>query len=219
MTIQEEINWRKIGELVHFTTNRGIVGVLATKSLLSRFRLKREDYLQHVLHVNSSVRPEEAALFDKSQNWLDFVNLSISHINRRFFDVSLKWHRDADVWWGILAFDPVLMTHNNVMFATTNNAYDLCERKAGLEGLSALFAANVRRKIGWNVDRLQRASNQPTCEQAEVLYPESVSTSFLSTIYVQEEDHHDQVQGWLNEFNLSNVSVVVDQAKFNGCKN
>ncbi len=132
MTISTILAEREITEVLHFTTNKGLVGSLAERYLMSRYLLPASKYLQHVLHVNSAIRPEEAAYFDKSQNWLDYVNLSISEINRRFFDVSLRRHKDADIWWAILSFDAEIMTHEGVFFATTNNSYDdECLRAGG----------------------------------------------------------------------------------------
>lgn len=220
MTIFDTIRNRGISEVLHFTTNRGIIGVLATGALLSRYLLPQEKYLQHVLHVNAASRPESFHDFDKSQNWLDYVNLSISEINRRYFEVSSKWHKDSDIWWGILAFDPVILTHEGVFFATTNNAYEpLCIRQAGNSGLIKLFQEFVQRKSGWTVSRRGRAAHLTTCEQAEVLYPQRVSFDFLRAIYVQEGEHHDQARGWVTEFGLRHVDVIINPAKFQGCKN
>jgi hypothetical protein len=216
MTLDQAIAAREIVEVLHFTTNRGIVGTLASRALLSRHRLPQEKYLEHVLHVNAAIRMEAAAFFDKSQNWLDYVNLSISEINRRYFLVSNRWHQDKNVWWGILAFDPQIMTHEGVVFATTNNSYDLCIRKGGIDGFEGLFAQTIRRKVGWSVSRGRRTARLPTCEQAEVLYPAGVPTNFLRRIYVQKEEHHDQATGWLREFGVANVEVVLSPEKFIG---
>ncbi len=220
MTIASTVQQRGIAEVLHFTTNRGIIGTLATGALLSRHLLPKEKYLHHVLHVNAANRPESLHDFDKSQNWLDYVNLSISEINRRYFEFSSKWHKDSDIWWGILAFDPVIMTHEGVFFATTNNAYEpLCIREAGHAGLAQLFQDLVQRKSGWIVSRRSRAAHLTTCEQAEVLYPQRVSVEYLRRIYVQEGEHQDQARGWLAEFDLRNVDVIINSAKFQGCKN
>lgn len=220
MTIMEEIQRRGIRELLHFTTNRGIVGTLAQGALLSRYRLPSEKYLAHVLHVNSAMRPEEIEFFDKSENWLDYVNLSISEINRRFFEFSCRWHKDVDIWWGILAFDPILTANDEVVFTTTNNKYEPhCLRQRGLTGLNSLFGNLIPRKQGWSIKRSGRADNLPTCEQAEVLYKGEVPTNFLRRIYVMEGDHHDQAKGWLREFGLGSVEVEINPAKFLGCKN
>ena len=220
MTIRQIIDERGIAEVLHFTTHKGLVGTLASRALQSRYRLPEDQYLQHILHVNAAVRPEANAFFDKSDNWLDYVNLSISEINRRYFEVSERWHADGDVWWAILSFDPVVMTHENVVFATTNNAYDLCERERGAPGLNALFAQSIGRKApSWRVYRGARSTELPTCEQAEVLYPAAVSTDFLRRVYVREEEHQDQVAGWLEEFGSASVEVVWSQSKFLGKKN
>lgn len=220
MTITATIQQRGISEVLHFTTNRGIIGTLAASALLSRHRLRQEQYLQHVLHVNAASRPESLQDFDKSQNWLDYVNLSISEINRRYFEFSSKWHQNMDIWWGILAFDPTIMTHEGVFFATTNNAYEpLCLRQAGNSGLANLFQDRIQRKKDWNVSRQGRAAHLTTCEQAEVLYPQQVSVEFLRRVYVSEGEHQDQARGWLAEFNLPKVDVVINPVKFQGCKN
>ncbi len=220
MTIADTIQQRGISEVLHFTTNCGIIGTLAAGALLSRHQLPQEKYLQHVLHVNAASRPESSRGFDKSQNWLDYVNLSISEINRRYFEVSSKWHKDSDIWWGILAFDPAIMTHCGVFFATTNNAYEpLCVRESGEAGLAQLFQDLVQRKPGWTVSRRGRAAQLTTCEQAEVLYPRQVSVDSLRRIYVLEGEHQDQARGWLADFALRHVDVVISPSKFQGCKN
>lgn len=225
MSIELDIQRWGISEVLHFTTNRGIVGVLATKELLSRHRLPTTDYLQYVLHNNAAIRPEAATYFDKSQNWLDFVNLSISEVNKRFLSVSQRWHERADVWWGILAFDPVIMTHPKVVFATTNNGYDLCRRAPGYAGFSALFSPTIDRKpqpsgIGiWRALRGLRAANLPTCEQAEILYPERVPVAYLRRIYVKVPEQRDLVRGWLREFGIGGVEVLVAPEKFVGKPN
>ena len=220
MTIAARIAAHEIRELLHFTTNRGIVGTLASGALLSRHRLSKEKHLEHILHVNAANRPEAEEFFDKSQNWLDYVNLSVSEINRRYFDVSQRWHLDKDVWWGILVFDPVIATHPDVEFATTNNSYDCCKRAPGAAGLDALFAPLIARKSpNWSVHRGIRAAELPTCEQAEVLYPAAVPIEFLKRIYVREEDQHDQASGWLGEFGFPKVEIVLSRRKFDGKPN
>ena len=69
---------RNIQEILHFTTNRGLLGTLVSKQLLSRCRLSDDKLLQHILYPNAVIRHEEYEFFDKEQNWIDFVNLSIS---------------------------------------------------------------------------------------------------------------------------------------------
>lgn len=220
MSIQTIINNRGITEVLHFTTNRGLVGILCSSALKSRYMLPSDKYLEHILHVNAAVRPEASELFDKSDNWLNYVNLSISEINRRYFEFSQNWHTTGDVWWVILSFDAVVMTHENVVFTTTNNSYDMCTRERGAVGLDAVFASRIERKSpSWHVCRSWRTAELPTCEQAEVLYPTEVSTKFLRRVYVREEEHQDQVVGWLAEFGLVSVEVEWSPSKFEGKKN
>lgn len=163
--------------------------------------------------------------FDKSENWIRFVNLSISEINKRFFDISKKWHKNTDIWWCILAFDPLIMLHEGVRFATTNNSYDQCYRGHGIAGFEAMFAPTVSRKAKgvdgnpWLVDRGSRPVYLPTCEQAEILYPESLCLSHLIKVYVDDGNHRDIVIGWLRDFEFDDILVVVQPAKFVGEKN
>lgn len=224
MSLQAEIAVREISEVLHFTTNRGLIGSLASQSLLSRPLLGEDAYLRHVLQLNSAVRPEESALFDKTEDWLRFVNLSISEINRRFLDVSRRWHTNSDVWWCILSFSPEVMTHDGVWFATTNNSYDQCKRGQGEAGFASLFEPKVRRKAEgkfgpWNVVRRAREDFLPTCEQAEVLYPEKLNLAHLTTVYVEQEEHQDTVVGWLKDFGYTGVAVAVEPQKFAGRPN
>jgi hypothetical protein len=219
LTVAAEVARRGITEVLHFTSNRGLVGILASGELLSRRRLNRDDYLQVILHKNSAIRPEDSPFFDKSADWLDFVNLSISDINSYFFRTSERWHRAKDIWWVIAAFDPVIMTHEGVHFATTNNKYDYCRREKGIAGLRALFGNRIRRLNTWFADRKGRPDSHPTCEQAEVLYPGAVPTRYLRKIYVRDVQDCDRVRGWLREFSVDNVQVVVDPTKFTGLPN
>ncbi len=220
MTIAVELQNRGINELLHFTTQRGAVGTIATGSLLSRYMLPEDSYLQHILHLNAADRPEASAYFDKSNNWLNFVNLSISEINKRYFDVSSKkWHINANVWWCILAFDPIIATHEGVYFTTTNNSYEFCKRESGLVGFNDLFTPVIDRKIGWKALRALRPAHLATCEQAEVLYPEQIPLKYLRSIYVRTEEHHDLVKGCLLEYGWKEVNVYISEKKFLGAPN
>ena len=219
MSVADVIEQRGIGELLHFTTNRGLVGVLATGALRSRRGLNSDDYLKNVLHNNAINRPEEAPDFDKKEDWLDFVNLSISAINTSYMGFSKRWEHNQKIWWCIMSFDPKPMEHEGVYFATTNNAYEHCLRRTGENGLSSLFGSPIRRKGAWTVHRGARANNLPTCQQAEVLYPGSLSVDFLRSIYVQSADDSDRVRGWLRDFGPVGVNVSISEDAFKGYPN
>ena len=52
MTIQEIIQKRKIKEILHFTTNKGITGILATGVLKARSLLPKAKHLEYVYQYN-----------------------------------------------------------------------------------------------------------------------------------------------------------------------
>ena len=85
MSLQEAIIHRCTSEVVHFSINKWIIGSLYSNYLLSRPLIKEDDYLRHILQLNTQVRHEESAYLDKSEEWISFVNVSISEINKRFF--------------------------------------------------------------------------------------------------------------------------------------
>lgn len=187
MSVAEVIERDGIAKVLHFTTNTGFLGMLASGGILSRQRLPEEKYLERVYRPNAAIR--------KDPEWLDYVNLSISHINTEFFEHSSRWHRDRDVWWCVVSLDPVVLTHEDVYFATTNNMYSGVKRQTGQEGLEALFAPVVTR---WAGNTVSRPRDQPkaltTCHQAEALYPVCVPSKYFRGIYVATGEHADIVE-------------------------
>lgn len=173
---------RGVTEVVHFTTDLGLLGILTVGCVLSRKRLSEENWLRHILTVNAERRWD--------YNWLDYVNLSVSNINRNFFGISVNWHcRELGRWWCILSFLPEILDHKDVWFSTTNNGYPATQRAQGVEGFEALFADQVAGRYGTMTDRMDRPSYLPTDPQAEILYPEKLSLNFLQHVYVLEDDH------------------------------
>jgi hypothetical protein len=185
-TIAEIIRQREITEVVHFTTNHGVLGMFADGRLLSRQHLPTNKYLEHVYRPNASVR--------KDPDWLDYISMSISRVNTRFFGYSRGWEREVETWWAIVALDPAILAHDGVVFTTTNNIYPSCRRAPGADGLEAMFATEVE---GLYQKVLQRTSDMPaswtTDDQAEVLYPAELSTSYLRDVYTATHEHADIV--------------------------
>lgn len=183
MTIQQIIKKRGIEEILHFTTNKGITGILASGVVKSRKCLSRDQYLEYIIKYNCRNRSRDIY-------WHDYVNLSITSVNMRLFGISKgRWHSGEEGYWAILSFSPDILTHDGVHFATTNNAYADCQRAQGPEGLEALFANNVR-SYGSIIRRgVSIPLKQPTCNQAEVLYPGELSLQYLNNIYVENVDH------------------------------
>jgi hypothetical protein len=219
LTIQDIIQAREIREVVHFTTNLGFLGCLATGEVLPRNRLRDVQLLQHILTLNAPFRAEDEDWFDRTENWIEFVNLSISEISTNLFGFSLKWHADKHLFWVIMGFDPILMGDDGVFFSTTNNIYPFTRRGAGPAALEALFAAAVPRKAGWKVVRGNRSAHLTTCEQAEVLYPNGVPMEYLETVYVRAGEDGDWATAMLRTYNRSDVQVILDPGKFNGSPN
>jgi hypothetical protein len=209
MSIQDVIHERGITEVLHFTTNKGLVGILYSGAVKPRARLPEEKTLEHIYTPN--------AAFRKDVPWLDYVNLSIGRINCQFFEAARRWHRDRDISWCILSFDPAVLTHGGVCFTTTNNIYPTTRRGRGEAGLNALFEQVVYARYGARIDRPSNLElSFPTCEQAEVLYPGDLSTRFLRKVYVARHEDHDDVCGQLAALGLPPLDTVVDPKVFRG---
>ena len=86
-TVADVVADRQITEVVHFTTNRGVLGMFAKRAILPRRILPTEKYLEHVYKPNAEVR--------KDPDWTGHVSLSISRVNTQFFGVSRYWHQDT----------------------------------------------------------------------------------------------------------------------------
>lgn len=208
MSVQNAIDRRGIESVLHFTTNSGLAGILASRAAKSRAILPTEKGLEHVYSPNCQYRKDTA--------WLNFVNLSISTINLHLFGISSeKWHAGEDLWWAILCFDPAVLTHEGVFFATTNNMYTGVRRGQGEDGLEALFAPTVTRWAGNTIVRAAGLGDAyPTDVQAEALYPVELSTEYLRRVYVREEEHGDTVAGQLAALDHSRVDIIVDPSVF-----
>ena len=73
-TIADVIAKRGITEILHFTTNHGVLGMFAKRAILPRRTLPAEKYLEHVYKPNAEVRKDPA--------WTGHVSLSISRVSR-----------------------------------------------------------------------------------------------------------------------------------------
>lgn len=214
-SISQIIEEHNITEILHFTTNVGLLGVLASKAVLSRERLPKESYLEYVYTPNCRVR--------RDTQWLDYVNLSISSINSNLFDISSgSWHTNRDVWWCVLSFDPTILTHDGVIFTSTNNMYSNVVRSGGILGLMNMFSPIVATCTRKSVIQLQRTHNllqkYPTCPQAEVLYPGTLSTEFLRRVYVLKQDFEYAICGQCAALNLPPIEVSVNTSIFRGTR-
>ena len=194
---------RGITDVVHFTTTKGAIGILASGAVKSRERLPKDKYLEHVYAPN--------AAFRKDVKWLDYVNLSIQRINDWMFESSERWHQSEDVSWVVLSFSPEVLSHPGVVFTTTNNIYLRCKRSEGLEGFSQMFSDLVIGRYSSRHVRANKPDSWTTDRQAEVLYPGELSIEHLQRIDVQTEDVWDRIHGMMGGLNL-NMDVLVRHA-------
>lgn len=208
MTIAEIIDQRRIAEVLHYTTNHGLVGILATGAVKPREALPRDKYLEHVYQPACAVR--------RDADWFAYVNLSISRINASLFGIaSRNWHRNRDVWWCVLAFDPVILTHGGVVFTTTNNMYSGVIRGKGAAGLERVFGQRIHQYSSHYVNRPKDLPDRfPTCAQAEALYPGDLSTEYLRNIFVATEDHYDTAFAQCAELAHDAVPIMIRSKAF-----
>ena len=211
MNTKDIILNRGVEEILHFTTDKGITGILATGYLSCRNLLPKEKYLEYIYKYNCPDRSRDHA-------WWDFVNLSITSVNRRLFGISCgKWHSSSDGWWCILSFDPEICNHDGVYFATTNNMYSGVRRQIGPHGLEAMFAPRIVQWAGNIVNRQPNTpKNQPTCEQAEVLYPKKLSIEYVKCVYVEDDENAAKFESIKAIFSKwENIQCVVEADMFN----
>ena len=206
MSITKFIEEKRITEVLHFTTHQGLIGILDSKKLKPRNRLSEDKRLEHILKLNTP------RVMDPG--WEHYLNLSIARINSRLFNISANnWHQDAS--WRILSFSPEILSHEDIIFTTTNNMYTGVKRSSGLQGLMKLYEPSV---VMWQEVKACREPTTiscfPTCEQAEVMYPKDLPTMYLNKIYVAEEEHLMDVEALFGFVDHDVVEVIVDPSKF-----
>ena len=190
--IMDFVAARGIQEVVHFTTHHGLLGVLAAGAVLSRRDLNDEQLLDSVRLLNCDVR--------RDPEWTGYINMSISVVNDWMFGRSRGWHARDNIWWAVLSFTPAVLADPGVYFTTTNNTYtDTVRRGTGLTGLADLYSDSIPYGYYNSVSRRRPwlPDDRPTNAQAEVLYPGRLMLDRLQAIYVPEEQHLDEIEGWV----------------------
>ncbi len=206
MTVESIIQDRNITDVVHFTTQLGLTGIFHHRQVRAQNLLREDETLQFILRINTQRNMDPS--------WKGFVNLSISRINLPLLESSQRWH--PDVQWRILVFDPMVLTHPNVHFVTTNNAYwQHLERGTGPASLLRLFNQQVAGVYGRPVNRTAlMPESWPTDEKAEVLYPTALSTDFLRRIIVPTDEDAESVAGQAATFQHPPVTIDVEPGLF-----
>lgn len=197
---------RGIEEAVHFTTDPGLLGAIRKGELLSRARVQDDPDLAFIF---------QAVWPTKAHVWVDYISLSLGRINRSLYDRAVNNLQDR--WWAVLAFDLEILDHDDVWFATTNNAYeDVCRRAQGVDGLEALFG----RRIEWghhgsvHVRPDDAPQHRTTDPQAEVLYPGAIALQHLRAVYVGEDQYRDLVVAWCDVLGRTLPAIQVRADRF-----
>lgn len=176
---------RGVREIVHFTTDKGVLGTISKGALLSRERVQDDPDLAFIFH---GVWPR------RDSRWLDYVSLSVTDINAFLYTQARR--NLPDRWWGVLAFDVDVLDHPDAWFTTTNNIFPSCRRAQGSDGFEAMFAPVVEGRYQAKLDRAGRSDDQPTDRAAEVLYPRQVPADRLVGVYVPSALHRALVRAW-----------------------
>ena len=169
--VVEAARKRGIKSIVHFTTIKGLVGILASGELKCRRHLPDDELVRHVYEPNAADRSLD-------ERWHDYVNLSVTNINLRMFNFSVGQRGVKE--WVILELSPKILGHRGVVFCTTNNIYPAAHRCQGIRGFEQMFAPTVPGWYGHPVARGGRLPSQTTDPQAEVLYPFSLALKALA---------------------------------------
>ncbi|WP_374989755.1 DarT ssDNA thymidine ADP-ribosyltransferase family protein [Humidesulfovibrio sp.] len=199
---------RCIQRVVHFTTNIGLVGILNTGLVKSRKGLNEDQYLCHILHNNCECR--------KDEKWTDYISLSVQVANKMFLSYAKKWDHNKPFWWCILSFCPSILTHEGVVFCTTNNSYEeTVLRGTGKDGLQSLYADVVKEKPPYQKSRTDKTQiSCPTSPQAEVLYPKSLELKHLTEIIIPSQQQEPEIMGYLAGARQTGLKYTIDADAF-----
>lgn len=209
MTIANFVRERGIQEVLHFTTNSGLTGMIAQQLILSKSLLHEDLYLEHIYKPSCPNRSRDA-------DYHSYVNLSITRINSSLFGIAEgNWHRDIDGWWCIVSLSTEILEHEGTIFTTTNNIYPSVRRAVGLNGIQQMFSPTVYGRYSAKLDRTpETPANFTTCLQAEVLYPNAIPFSYVRCIYFRDHDHADAAKAIFAACSKQPVLCVIDPSKF-----
>ena len=189
---------RDVRQLLHYTTQKGIHGTIASAALLSRAQLEEEEYLALI---------REAVWPRRDAPWIDHISLSVTTINDTLFGQSRAHF--SHLWWAVIAVSPAVLDDDGVVFTTTNNIFPSVKRGKGTAGFEAMFADEV---VGrWGVVRTRGGlpdRSQPTAPP-RVLYPQRIETGHIQAIYVMEPDHKNMILGWCAALDHPDIAVEV----------
>ena len=189
--VVEAATERGITSIVHFTTVKGLVGILYSKAVKNRQDLPADELVQYVYEPNAVDRHLD-------ERWHSYVNLSVTDINLHMFNFSRRKRPREE--WVILKFGPEILGDPGVVFCTTNNIYPAAQRRGDLHGFGQLFAPSVAGRYRRLTKRDDKPQNRTTDPQAEVLYPFELPLTHLHEITVANDDAYEAVIAALSHF-------------------
>lgn len=205
MTPAERARERGVEEVLHYTSERGVMGSVMKQALLSREQVENDDDVAFIF---------EGIWERKDPEWVDHISLSVSRINLDLFNRSRT--NFPDFWWAVMSFDVEILDHDGVCFTTTNNIYPPCRRGNGLAGFEAMFDESI--EWGYHGSEKWRPAEHPdswtTDRAAEVLYPTRISLEYLRRLYVPGKQHRRMVSAWAEAYGVDDLRVEIDLEPF-----
>ncbi len=206
MSIARKIAELGISEILHFTRGDNLVGILQRGGILSRALLESESAeFQLLEYVGDPAWPDRS----RDAAWWGFINLSIETVNQTLLNKARNNHPTQK--WFVLSFLPDILTHEDVHFTTTNNAYEPhVLRDRGVKGLDLPYSVTYKDLKG-NTHKRHRElpKSFPSSHQAEVLYPNLLTLNYLRAIYVENQDGFLHASSALNTQKFLNVKSEV----------
>ncbi len=205
MSVAERARELGVTEVLHYTSNRGVMGSVMKRALLSREQVEKDRDVAFIF---------EGVWIRKDPDWVNYISLSVSRINLDLLSRSRK--NFPDFWWAVMSFDVDILDDEGIWFTTTNNIYPPCRRATGVPGFELMFGE----PIPWGYQGSMKyrgngmSSAWPTDRTAEVLYPERIDLSRLRKLYVMEPQHRRLVHAWTDTYDLAELPVEVSQHAF-----
>ena len=192
---------RGVKEILHFTTDKGVLGSLRKDRLLSRERVSDDPDLAFIFNAVWPVKLPE---------WVDYISLSVTSINRDLFERAER--NLPGRWWAVMSFDIEMLDDPGVVFTTTNNAYDdVCRRQEGVDGFEDMFSEQVPwgHYGSFRCRAATCAPSQPTHRQAEVLYLGEISLEHLECVYVRDAEQRRMIRAWCSAFDREPPEIEI----------
>lgn len=206
MTVSARALERGATEILHYTSEKGVMGSVMKWKVLSRERVEGDEELAFTYE---GIWPR------RDPDWIDYISLSVSRINLDLYNRSRAHY--PDFWWAVMSFDPEILNHDGVWFTTTNNVYDdVCRRGEGVDGFEDMFSDEVL--WGYYGSVFRRGEGTPdhwtTDRAAEVLYPAELSLDHLCRLSVPGLQHRRLVNAWCEAYGRAELPIEVDPGAF-----